>query len=253
MQQTQFGFGHYLAQADVVGQFLLALLLLMSVASWYLILTKSIAIWLKRRRSQRFIAFFRSAGSLDEVSNETSTHGAREPFAHLASHAIFARQHHRRSSAARVIEAGTTAEFLTRSMRSVIDEETARLESGLTALATVGATAPFVGLFGTVWGIYHALVAIGTSGSGTLDKVAGPVGEALLMTGLGLAVALPAVTAYNFLIRSNRMLLSRLDGFAHDLFAYLTTGEPLTRPLAGAATAAVADIGSVAATRAAGA
>ena len=91
-------------------------------------------------------------------------------------------------------------------------------------LASVGATAPFVGLFGTVWGVYHALAAIGESGQGTLDRIAGPVGEALVMTALGLAVAIPAVLAYNGFVRANRVLLARLDGFAHDLHALLTVG-----------------------------
>src|SRR6185436_19404098 len=100
-----------------------------------------------------------------------------------------------------------------------------RFESGLTVLASVGSTAPFVGLFGTVWAVYHALVNIGMSGQGTLDKVAGPVGEALIMTALGLVVAVPAVLAYNAFVRSNRMTLAKLDGFAHDLFAVLTTGS----------------------------
>jgi biopolymer transport protein ExbB len=115
-------------------------------------------------------------------------------------------------------------------MRRVIDEETARFESGLTVLASIGSTAPFVGLFGTVWGVYHALVAIGLSGQGTLDKVAGPVGEALIMTALGLAVAIPAVLAYNALVRSNRLVLAKLDAFAHDLFAVLTTGSRVSTP-----------------------
>jgi biopolymer transport protein ExbB len=91
----------------------------------------------------------------------------------------------------------------------------------------VGATAPFVGLFGTVWGVYHALVAIGMSGSGTLDKVAGPVGEALIMTGIGLAVAIPAVVAYNWLTRSNRVLQARLDGFAFELMNFVQMGQTL--------------------------
>jgi len=110
-------------------------------------------------------------------------------------------------------------------MRRVIDEETARFESGLTVLASVGSTAPFVGLFGTVWGVYHALIAIGVSGQGTLDKIAGPVGEALIMTALGLAVAIPAVLGYNAFVRFNRLTLAQLDSFAHDLFAFLTTGS----------------------------
>ena len=101
------------------------------------------------------------------------------------------------------------------------------MESGLTILASIGATAPFVGLLGTVWGIYHALIAIGMSGAGTLDKVAGPVGEALIMTAIGLSVAIPAVLGYNFLVRSNRMTLARLDAFAHDLFTFLSTGAKI--------------------------
>jgi biopolymer transport protein ExbB len=94
-------------------------------------------------------------------------------------------------------------------------------------LATIGATAPFVGLFGTVWGVYHALVAIGMSGSGMLDKVAGPVGEALIMTGIGLAVALPAVMGYNWLTRSNRVLTAKLDAFAFELLTFLSMGRAL--------------------------
>jgi biopolymer transport protein ExbB len=94
-------------------------------------------------------------------------------------------------------------------------------------LATVGATAPFVGLFGTVWGVYHALVAIGISGSGALDQVAGPVGEALIMTGIGLAVALPAVMGYNWLTRSNRVLTAKLDAFAFELLTFLSMGQAL--------------------------
>jgi biopolymer transport protein ExbB len=102
-------------------------------------------------------------------------------------------------------------------MRRVIDENCARLESGLTVLASVGSTAPFVGLFGTVWGVYHALVAIGLSGQGTLDKVAGPVGEALIMTAAGLAVAIPAVLAYNLYGKWVAACEAELEGFAHDL------------------------------------
>ena len=101
------------------------------------------------------------------------------------------------------------------------------MESGLTFLATTAATAPFVGLFGTVWGIYHALIAIGMSGQAALEKIAGPVGEALIMTAAGLAVALPAVFAYNTFTRANRLILADLDAFAHDLHAFFTVGKPL--------------------------
>ena len=102
-----------------------------------------------------------------------------------------------------------------------------RMLKGTGVLATIGATAPFVGLFGTVWGVYHALVAIGISGSGALDQVAGPVGEALIMTGIGLAVALPAVMGYNWLTRSNRVLTAKLDAFAFELLTFLSTGRTL--------------------------
>ena len=101
------------------------------------------------------------------------------------------------------------------------------MESGLTILASIGSTAPFVGLLGTVWGIFHALQAIGISGAGTLDKVAGPVGEALIMTAIGLAVAIPAVLGYNFIVRGNRVTSAQLDAFAHDLYTFLVTGAKI--------------------------
>jgi biopolymer transport protein ExbB len=195
-----------------VGKAIVAILLLMSLASWYLVVTKLLAVWLERRRSRRFVGAFRDAPSVAALTSHLNTRHADEPFSRLASSALAAWRHHK------------DPEFLTRSIRRSLEEETARLESGLTLLASVGSTAPFVGLFGTVWGVYHALVAIGLSGQGTLDKVAGPVGEALIMTGLGLAVAIPAVLAYNAFVRSNRLVLARLDGYAHDVFALITTG-----------------------------
>ena len=113
------------------------------------------------------------------------------------------------------------SEYATRILRLTVQQAVRQLESGLSILASVGATAPFVGLFGTVWGIYRALLGIGFTGQATIDKVAGPVGEALIMTALGIAVAVPAVLAYNFLLRANRLIAQELDGFAHDLHAYL--------------------------------
>jgi biopolymer transport protein ExbB len=215
----QIGFAHFLAQTDAVGRALLVILLLMSLASWYLIVTKALAQWLERRRSADFLATFWSAASAGALQRRLEQRRPDELFSRLSAHALAAWRKN-------------DAEFLTRAMRRVIDEDTARLESGLTLLASVGSTAPFVGLFGTVWGVYHALVAIGLSGQGTLDKVAGPVGEALIMTALGLAVAIPAVLAYNAFVRSNRLVLARLDAFAHDLFAVLTTGSHLGENMA---------------------
>ena len=114
------------------------------------------------------------------------------------------------------------SEFLTRAMRNCIEEEITKMENGLASLASIASSAPFVGLFGTVWGVYNALVSIGLSGQGTLDKVAGPVGEALIMTALGLAVAIPAALAYNAFVRRNRLVQTKLNSFAHDVFALLT-------------------------------
>ncbi|MCC6211222.1 MAG: MotA/TolQ/ExbB proton channel family protein [Burkholderiales bacterium] len=213
MEPTQsLGFAHFLAQADALARGLLVVLLAMSLATWYLIATKGIERWIEQRRSRRFLAPFWASGTLAQVQSCLEGTRGDEPFARLARHAMLA---HRKGD----------GEFLTRAMRRVIEEDTARMESGLTVLASVGSTAPFVGLFGTVWAIYHALTAIGISGQGTLDKVAGPVGEALIMTAIGLAVAIPAVLAYNGFVRSNRLVLARLDAFAHDLYALLTTGS----------------------------
>lgn len=219
------GMLHFVSQSDLVGKSLFVFLLLMSLASWYLILAKVFTHMRIRRRSAKFLNEFWAASSLEQVENEIATHGATEPFAHLASHAIYARKHHAKYGALKLEESGTTAAFVTRTIRKVIDEETARLENGLTVLASVGSTAPFVGLFGTVWGVYHALLSISMSEGVTINRIAGPVGEALIMTGLGLAVAIPAVLAYNGFVRSNRVYLARLDAFAHDLFTFLSTGQ----------------------------
>jgi biopolymer transport protein ExbB len=221
------GFGHFIGQSDAVGKTLLAILIVMSVASWAIIAIKGVSLIVRRKRSNAFLQFFWNATSLDAVAGEIATHGARDPFSHLTAHAMQAQAHHAKYGAAKLEEAGSSGEFVTRTIKKVLDEETTRLENGLAMLATVGATAPFVGLFGTVWGVYHALVAIGMSGAGTLDKVAGPVGEALIMTGLGLAVAIPAVMGYNWLTRSNRVMVGKLDAFAYELHTFVSLGQPL--------------------------
>ena len=219
------GMLHFVRQSDVVGKTLFAVLVAMSLVSWYLIFVKSFTNLRIRSRSKKFLREFWAASSLEQVENEIAVHGANEPFAHLASHAIHARNHHAKYGAMKLEEKGSTAAFVTRTIRKVIDEETARLENGLTVLASIGSTAPFVGLFGTVWGVYHALIGIGMSDGVTVNRIAGPVGEALIMTGLGLAVAIPAVLAYNGFVRGNRVYLARLDAFAHDLFTFLSTGQ----------------------------
>jgi biopolymer transport protein ExbB len=116
------------------------------------------------------------------------------------------------------------SDWVTRCLRNGIDDHTSQLQNGLAILASIGSTAPFVGLFGTVWGIYHALVNIGTTGNVGIDAVAGPIGETLIMTALGLAVAIPAVLGYNALVRGNKFIIARMNRFAHDLHAYYVTG-----------------------------
>src|SRR6478752_2311299 len=224
---SALGFGHFLVNADIVAKVLLVVLVIMSAISWYLIVHKGISQVVRQKRSTKFLEFFWSATSLEAVQNELSVHGVKEPFGHLTAHSLHAQQHHEKFGAGKLEEAGSEQEFLTRTIKKVLDEETTALENGLTMLATIGATAPFVGLFGTVWGVYHALITIGMTGSGMLDKVAGPVGEALIMTGIGLAVALPAVMGYNWLTRANRVLSARLDAFAFELLTFLSTGRAL--------------------------
>jgi len=160
---------------------------------------------------------------------------AENPFARLVLQGINAANHHRRYATKFLKEGGTSAlpehsrhdEFVAQALRRTISQEAMRLDTGLTLLASVGSIAPFIGLFGTVWGIYHALGTIAVGGQATVDKVAGPVGEALIMTAFGLAVAIPAVLAYNTLVRDNRLLMGEMETFAHDLHTYLITGVPL--------------------------
>ena len=221
------GVGHFITQSDAVGTALMIILVAMSVTSWAIIVIKGLTLVTRQRRSAAFLSYFWNATSLEAVADEIATHGAGDPFSHLTSHALHAQAHHAKYGAAKLEEAGTSSEFVTRTIKKVLDEEMTRLENGLAVLATVGATAPFVGLFGTVWGVYHALLAIGATGIGTLDKVAGPVGEALIMTGFGLAVAIPAVMGYNWLTRSNRVVAAKLDAFAYELHTFVSMGLPL--------------------------
>ena len=158
------------------------------------------------------------ATALDKLGQD---HG--NPFRALALEGREAAAHHRNTKA-HLHDSLDVSDWITRALRNGIDEFTARLQTGLAILASVGSTAPFIGLFGTVWGIYHALMSISTAGQATIDKVAGPIGEALIMTALGLAVAIPAVLGYNALVRGNKFVLTKLNSFAHDLHAYFVTG-----------------------------
>ena len=218
------GFAHFLTQVDAMGRGVLALLLILSIASWYLMVTKAIANWTARKRAEAFLKQFWEASSLKEMQATLSASAADNAFSDLARQALTVSDGHQ-SGVEKLLVAGGTAEYLTRVLRNGIDQESIKIEHGLTVLASAGSASPYIGLFGTVWGIYHALVQIGMSGQGTLDKVSGPVGEALIMTAVGLAVAIPAVLAYNSFNRRNRIWLAQLDNFAHDLFALVTMGE----------------------------
>lgn len=225
MEQQILGFAHFVSQADMVAKTILMVLALMSIVSWVIIAIKGMHHFMERRRSAHFLRFFWAAPNLGLIQSHLKTDGVKEPFSHIAHHGFEAIERFTKKDGSRMVDDGATNEFLTRSLRQAYEQEAARRESGLTFLASVGSSAPFIGLLGTVWGIYHALLAIGASGQGTLDKVAGPVGEALIMTALGLAVAIPAVLAYNAFIRQNRVVLAQLDGFAHHVFGFVSTGH----------------------------
>jgi len=221
----ELGFTHFVAQVDTIGKGVLFILLLLSVASWYLIFTKWLANLLEARRAERFIKAFWQHDSVEKLSVSLQQAKPDNAFSSLATEGITALNNASRHGIQKLAAAGGMSEFMTRALRNGIDQETVRTENGLTILATAGSASPYIGLFGTVWAIYHALVQIGVSGQGTLDKVAGPVGEALIMTAIGLAVAIPAVFAYNAFNRRNRLWLMKLDAFAHDLFVMLTVGN----------------------------
>lgn len=224
---TAFGVAHLLSQSDAMGKGTLAVLLLMSLLTWTLILSKGVRALMEGRSGARFLERFWGAPTLEAAAAQIGADESANPYSAVAAQALRAANHHAAYGAQRLDDAVSAQEFLTRAMRNAIAEQSLKAEAGLTLLASVGATAPFVGLFGTVWGVYNALVAIGMTGQGTLDRVAGPVGEALIMTALGLVVAIPAVLAYNAFTRRNRRVVARLDAFAHDLFALLATGISL--------------------------
>ena len=191
--QNAFGFAHLWASGDLVSHTVAYVLIAMSIASWYLILAKAWD-WFRVRRAAKAVTAFWAASSVAEGIEQLNQAGNDSPYAQLASQANCC-NHDCEAVSGRLASRFDPAEQMERALRQQLSGTQASMENGLTLLATTGATAPFVGLFGTVWGIYHALVAIGLSGQAALEKVAGPVGEALIMTAAGLAVALPAVFA----------------------------------------------------------
>lgn len=219
--QSQFGIANVWLQGDFVTRSVAVLLLMMSLASWIVIILKALDI-IRFKKNARAAQTFWHSEDFTEGLQKLGTDPSN-PFRQLAIEGREATAHHHNTKA-QLHDSLDVSDWVTGCLRNCIDEFTARLQSGLAILASVGSTAPFIGLFGTVWGIYHALLAIGTSGQSTIDKVAGPIGEALIMTALGLAVAIPAVLGYNALVRGNKSILIRLNSFAHDLHAYFVTG-----------------------------
>ena len=209
-----YGLSALWAQGDFVSKFVLILLALMSMGSWYIMITKLYeSIKLASEAKQARKGFFKAASLSDAV--KTLKDGSA--FRFIAQSGIESGVHHE-GALTDNIDRNT---WVTMGVQRSVDDVQSRLQDGLAFLATVASTSPFVGLFGTVWGIYHALTAIGIAGQASIDKVAGPVGEALIMTAIGLAVAVPAVFGYNFLVRRNKSSMESVRSFAADLHGVL--------------------------------
>jgi len=199
--------------SDAVAKTVLLLLLIMSVGSWYVIIVKLLEQSKIGRQAKKTTSQFWNAGSVQQGAENLE---GSSPFRFIAEAGIEATEKHDG-----LLQHVGFNEWVTLSIQRAIERIQSRLQGGLAFLATVGSTAPFVGLFGTVWGIYHALTAIGVAGQASIDKVAGPVGEALIMTAIGLAVAVPAVLGYNWLVRRNKGVLDEVRAFGSDLHSVI--------------------------------
>jgi biopolymer transport protein ExbB len=220
-----YGLGALWEQGDFVARGTLIILVLMSMGSWYILITKlyeSLKLSQEAKGAQR--TFFKSK-SLRDGAQLLKTGSA---FRFIADSGIEASEHHEGA----LTENIDHNSWVSMSVQRSIDDIQSRLQDGLAFLATVGSTAPFVGLFGTVWGIYHALTAIGIAGQASIDKVAGPVGEALIMTAIGLAVAVPAVLGYNWLVRRNKVTMESVRRFGADLHGVLMGARLKAAPAA---------------------
>ena len=213
-----YGFEALWNDGDLITKSTIFILLLMSIGTWYIIITKFIQQAKIQRQAKEAEVKFWAASSIDTAA-ETLTETSVYRF--IAEKGINSTRKH----GGNLLERIDFNTWVTISIQRAIDKIQSHLSGGLAFLATVGSTAPFVGLFGTVWGIYHALTAIGISGQASIDKVAGPVGEALIMTAIGLAVAVPAVLGYNWLTRRNKAVLDNVRTFGSDLHTVLLSGE----------------------------
>ncbi len=219
------GLAHVWSQGDAVTRTVALVLLVMSLATWIIILWKVLDQRAQRQQAKASEGFWHSADfaeGLDKLGAADNN-----PFRALAVEGREAQRHILHKDGRQVPQLHDSldvSDWIERCLRRTLDDHVAKAQSGLTVLASIASTAPFVGLFGTVWGIYHALLGIGAAGQVSIDQVAGPIGEALIMTALGLLVAIPAVLGYNALVRVNKAILHKLNRFAHDLHAYFVTG-----------------------------
>ncbi len=218
------GLAHFWAQGDAVTHGVAIMLLIMSAASWYITLGKLVAHLRYSASIDKALAAFWGAESRPLALEAIRSEDKSGAFTRVATDALLAAETYEQHAAKGIGAGVDKSDFVARVLQQSIVVAQARIERGLTFLASVGSTAPFVGLFGTVWGIYHALVGLSGASQVVLDKVAGPVGEALIMTAVGLFVAIPAVLAYNACARANRLVLARIEGFAHSLHAYVVGG-----------------------------
>lgn len=215
----------FITSGGVVSMLVAFLLVLMSLATWYVMLYKGFQVLRLQTQFKQFERMFWKSTSIDlGIKVAANVH---HPMSELTLAAVSAAKHYQANATQFPQQNCSYDEFILRAMRQAFTTASFRLEKGLTVLATVGSIAPFVGLFGTVWGIYHALINISVKQQATLDSVAGPVGEALIMTAIGLAVAIPAVLAYNLILRLQRALYVRLEAFSSQLHILLTTGLPI--------------------------
>ena len=221
----QMSFGHMIQNFDLVAWIVFITLVVMSAMSVYWMIFNVVRNMRLRRSSDRVISTFWETPNAQDAIRYMEEQPRSEPFSKIALDAAQAASHHQRHEGSRLVESLNRSEFVDRALRQAVTRESSRLESGMTLLASVGATAPFVGLLGTVWGIYHALIRIGMSGDASMQAVAGPVGEALIMTALGLFVAIPAVFAYNFFSKITSATIAKFDSFAHDLHDFFATGS----------------------------
>ena len=202
---------------DFVARGTLIILVLMSMGSWYIIITKLIEQVKLMGQANNAKKTFWKAGTVEAGVAGLKPNSA---YRFIAENGVNSTQHHDGA----LLEQIDLNTWVTMSIQRSVEKVQSRLQDGLAFLATVGSTAPFVGLFGTVWGIYHALTAIGIAGQASIDKVAGPVGEALIMTAIGLAVAVPAVLGYNWLVRRNKSAMEEIRSFSADLHSVLLSG-----------------------------